>query len=430
MELQNLEKSQIKAIFEVSEEEKKESLNNSFEKNVKKVKIDGFRPGKAPRHIFEKIYGVECLYEDAINYIINLKANEIFKDEELAKKICGQIHPQVETENNEDLDFAKPFKVTLTFDVYPTFELPQYKGLEVKKARTEVTAEELEAKIQDTIKKDAKKETKEEQVIAEGDYATFDFVGTIDGEEFEGGKAENYELKIGSKQFIPGFEDQMIGMKKDEVKDINVTFPENYDADNLAGKPAVFKVTVHEIKTETFPELTDEYVASLDIKGVTNEEELKASKKKELEEELAKNEKDRMVNELIDKVLDNTVVDMPESLIDNATNNIRSQYGRAYGLDWKQFLGYLPEDSRKKLEESTSTAGQRQALFSVVYDKILDEEKLYATKEEIEAEALEEANKTGKDKDELLKKNSNSYFSQITYRKFIDLLLANAVETE
>lgn len=428
MELINLENSQVKAIFDVSLEEMKKALDSSFDMNVEKVTIKGFRKGKAPRSVFEKLYGVESLYEDALNVILNNKVKEINADEELAKKVCGQFIPEVE--GDEKIDFTKPFKVSLTFDVYPVFDLPQYKGLEVKKAKTKSTKKDVDAAIYELIKKDAQKVLKEDQTIEEGDFATFDFVGSVDGEEFPGGKAENYELKIGSGQFIPGFEDQMIGMKANEVKDLNVKFPKKYQEKSLAGKEAVFKVTLHEVKVEQLPELTDEYVTSLKIEGVTTAALLKANQKEKIEAEKVVSEKNRQVDELINKILDNTVVQMPASLVANAVNSIRSQYenqAKMYNIPFETFLG-LMNISKEKFDEDTQKSGARNALFNVVLEKILGEEKLFPTQEEIEAKAADDAAKTGKKKEELIRQNYVSYVNQLCYSKVTDFLLANAVE--
>ena len=193
-------------------------------------------------------------------------------------------------------------KVALTFDVEPTVSLPQYKGLEYKPGKTNATKKEIDTEINAILKKDAQMIIKEEQVIAKNDYATFDFVGSVDGVEFEGGKAENYELQIGSGQFIPGFEDQMIGMAAGETKDLNVKFPKNYGQKDLAGKAAVFNVTVHEVKEEKLPELTDEYVANLNLEGITTVKQLKADKKAKIEAQKVISEKDRQVDEIINKI--------------------------------------------------------------------------------------------------------------------------------
>lgn len=425
---EKLEHSRVKAIFDVTADEFEKALDKAFVKCNAKVTIKGFRAGKAPRSVYEKNYGVESLYDEALNTILNDKVSELYNDKELAKEICGPFEPNIESE--EKLERGKDFKVSLSFDVYPEVSLPQYKGLEVKAKVLEATDEEIDAEIKTILRKEAQRVAKEEQVIAEGDYATFDFVGSVDGVEFPGGKADNYELQIGSKQFIPGFEDQMIGMKAEEVKDIHVTFPENYGEKSLAGKEAVFKVTVHEVKEEKLPELTDEYAAGLNIDGVATVEELKANKKAELESKKAVSEKDRQVDELINKVLDNAVVDMPKALIDEKVNAIRSQYeqqAKMYNIPFETFLG-LMNVTKEAFEEHIAQQGARQALFNVVATKLIEVEGLAPTKEALDAKAEEDAKASGKTKEAMLQQNLQRYYSDLSYQALVNMLLSNAVE--
>ncbi len=426
MTIEKLEHSRQKAIFDVPAEEFEKALDEAFVKCNEKVTIHGFRKGHAPRSVYEKMYGVESLYDEALNVVLNAKVQEIYADKELVKEIVGPFEPGYESE--EKLERGKPFKVSLSFDVYPEVNLPQYKGIECSKAQLEVTDEELDRALKNLQSKDATKQLKEEQVIASGDYATFDFVGSVDGVEFPGGKADNYELQIGSGQFIPGFEDQMIGMKAQEVKDVNVTFPENYGEKSLAGKPAVFKVTLHEVKTMVYPEWTEEYIAGLKLENVHTLDELKASKKKELEEQKAKSEKDRQVDEIINKILDNAVVDMPVSLEQERIENIRKQYAdqaKMYNIPFETFLG-LMNITKEKFEEDTEKQGKRQALFNVVISKIIEVENLTPTKEALEARAEADAAARNSTKEEMMKNNLQRYYSDIAYTNVIEMLLSNA----
>lgn len=426
MTTEKLEHSRMKAIFDVTPEEFDVALDKAFDKCNEQVKIKGFRQGHAPRAVYEKHYGVESLYDEALNFILNDKATELYGNQEIAKEIVGQFEPNIES--TEKIEKGKAFQVSLSFDVYPEVNLPKYKGIETTKAVLEATEEEVDNAVKAMMKKDASMQPKKEQVIASGDYATFDFVGTVDGVEFPGGKAENYELQIGSGQFIPGFEDQMLGMKAEEVKDVQVTFPENYGEKSLAGKPAVFKVTVHEVKEETFPELNDEYVANLKLDGIATVADLKASKKAELEATKAQSEKDRQVDEIINKILDNAVVDMPASLENERIQQIRSQYqqqAQMYNIPFETFLG-LVGTTKEKFEEETAQQGKRQALFNVVVSKIIEEEKLTPTKEEIEAEAEKEAAAQNGKKEDFLQKNMARYYSDLAYKAVIKCLLDNA----
>ena len=414
MVVEKLEHSRTKLTFDVTPEEFEKALDKAFEEENAKVSIQGFRKGKAPRSVFEKHYGVESLYATAIDVILNNKIQEAVKDENLVKDFIGQFEPLLEDKVERNTNF----KVSLVIDTYPEVKLGDYKGIEVAKKNLEVTDEEVEQACKSMAAKDATMEVKAEQVIAKNDFATFDFVGSVDGVEFPGGKADNYELQIGSGQFIPGFEDQMIGMKAEEVKDINVTFPENYGEASLAGKAAVFKVTVHEIKEQKLPEFTDEYVKTLN-KDVNNYDELKAAKKAELEATKAQAEKDRQTNDLINKIIDNATVDMPKTLVDSRYNAMKSQYenqAKMYNIPFETFIQIMGS-TLEQFEDITRKQAERQALFDVVAGAIIEAEKLVPTKEEIDA-------KVGDDK----KANRVQIMNELTYQKLVDFLLANAKE--
>lgn len=424
MVIDKLEQSRVKFTFDVTPEEFEKALDKAFLVKNAKVTIKGFRAGKAPRSVYEKMYGVESLYDEALDVIFNEKVQEVAKEEKLAKKFIGRFEPSIESQ----IERGKEFKVALTIDVFPEFELPQYKGVEVKKQNLEVTDAEVDAEIKSLVSKDVKKEAKEDGVIEANNFATFDFVGTVDGVEFPGGKAEGYELQIGSGQFIPGFEDQMIGMKKDEVKDITVTFPENYGEASLAGKEAVFKVTVHEVNVEVLPELTDEYVKSLNVEGVNTLDELKASKKKELAEKKAISEKDRQFNEIVNTILESANVDMPKTMIDERVEEIRGQYynrAKMYNIPFDTFLS-LMNVTKEAFEEETYKQGKNQALFSLLAGKIIEVENLTPTEETVKAKAEEDAQKSGSTAEEVLKANAMRYYNELAYQALVELLLSNA----
>ena len=426
MVVEKLEHSRVKLTFDVTADEFEKALDKAFTRESAKVTIKGFRKGHAPRSVFEKTYGVEALYEEALNVIFEAKVAEAVKDEEATKNYLGKFSPAVESKVERGHDF----KVSLTIDTYPEVTLPKYKGVEVKAKNLKVTAKEVDEAIKALTKKDAVKEVKAEQVIAKNDYATFDFVGTVDGTEFPGGKAENYELQIGSGQFIPGFEDQMIGMKADEVKDITVTFPKDYQEESLAGKEAVFNVKIHKVEVEKFPRLTEDYVKGLKIEGVNTSEELKAKKKAELEESKATAEKDRQVNDLINKLIDNAKVDMPQTLIDERVNQLRGQYeqqAKMYNIPFDTFLQLMNID-KEKFEKDTLEQGTRQAVFSVIANKIIEDEKLAPTKEALEAKAEEEAKLHNSTKEKMLAANGAKYFNDMAYTALTDLLVSNAKE--
>ena len=425
MNIEKLEHSRVKVTFDVKKEEFETALDYSFNKNNAKVTIKGFRKGKAPRDVFEKHYGVEALYEDALDYIFNQKLFSLSKDESFEYDIVGNIVPDLDKETK--VERGVDFKASLEFDVRPEFNLPQYKGVEVKEADTNVTSEEVNNAINALIKPKAKKEAKEDKTIALGDIAVFDFEGFIEDKAFEGGKASNYELKIGSRQFIPGFEDQMVGMKEGETKDGIVTFPTDYQATDLAGKEAKFVVTVHQVLNEVLPELTDDFVASLNIKDVKNKEELEAYELNELKKRKEVAEKDRQTNELINKILDNTVIDMPQSEIDSRVKALRSQYenqAKMYNIPFDTFLQLMGTD-KEKFETETYNQGKRNAIFTEVFSKIVEVEKLEPSEEELKADLG-----ITDDKKKVTQEQYQQSYSKLAYNKFIEFLLANATYTK
>ena len=428
MKVTKLEHSQLKLTFDVTKEEFEKALDKAFVEKNKTVSIKGFRKGAAPRSIFEKVYGIESLFTDALDVIFNDKVQEAVADKELVEKFVGRFEPVVE----EGFARGKDFQVSLVIDTYPEVNLPEYKGIEVKAKDLKVSAKEVKNAINALIKKDATMEKKAEQVIADGDYAVFDFVGSVDGVEFPGGKAENYELQIGSGQFIPGFEDQMIGMKADEVKDINVTFPENYGQADLAGKAAVFKVTVHEVKVEKLPELTDEYVKGLNVANATNEKELKDAKKAELEAAKAQSEKDRQFDYIVNQILDAAKVELPKSMVQERVDQFKAQYeqqAKMYNIPFEKFVELMGA-TIEQFNDQAQKQAERQALFNVVASKIIEEEKLAPNKEAIEAKAEEEAKANGKTKEENLQANFARYYSDLAYQALVEFLLTNAKEVE
>ena len=400
MKKEYLEKSQIKFTFEVSKEYYNE-IENSYKNENKE----------------------QDLKEVTLNKLFQENFEEILKAEEVSKKIVGYPKPEVVEFSDEKI------VLSLTIDLYPEFDLPEYKGIKVSKKNVEVSEDEVNALVNALVSQNLKPVTKEEQVIEKMDYAVFDFLGTVDGVPFEGGAAENYEMQIGSGQFIPGFEDQMIGMKKDEVKDVKVTFPENY-TEELKGKDAVFKVTVHEVKVMPKLELNDEFAKSLNIENVNTVSELKEAKRQEL---LAKKEQDetsRQIDQIIETILSNTKVDVPESLILAGVNSFKAQYenqAKMYGIPFETFLQMMGVDLERFNQIAYANA-YKQVLFTLVGSKIIEVEKLAPTQEDIYNIALNEANKTNTDVNEILKRDSEQIYSFLSQQRLIMFLLENKVE--
>lgn len=381
MNITVLDNKKVKYTFDVTPHEFAHGLEHAYEHAKKDVEVKGFRKGHVPFAIFEKKYGVETLYEDALNHVLSHKYQEVLAD---------TTH-EVVSDPEIDLDYKKvnretPFEVSLIFDVKPEVTLGAYKGIEAKYPNTTVKASDVDLEIQNMLKKDGTLEPKEGELLV-GDTAIFDFEGFLEGVPFEGGKAENYELEIGSNQFIPGFEEQMVGMKPSESKDINVTFPENYQAENLKGKAVVFKIKLHEVKTKTLAELNDAWVETLKREEKTVDA-LKTALKEEIKERKEKSAKQQFENDVITTVLDGVKVDIPASMINKEAqgqiDQIKNQ-AKQYNIPYEQFLqfsGFTPETFEKQAKEDAAS----RVKMNVVFEAIAKAENLVVADEKIEAE--------------------------------------------
>ena len=380
MTFEKLEHSQIKAHFEVSAEEFSAALDEAFTICNAKVTIKGFRKGKAPKAVYLKNYGVESLYADAIDVVVGKKMREeLLVNEELA--IASQ--PMLDLDYNSVAE-GKGFTFTLTFDTYPEVKLGQYKGIEVVAQDNEPTNDELANETNRLLKDKVVVETKE-GAIENGDLAVFDFVGSVDGVEFPGGKAENYELKIGSGQFIPGFEDQMVGMVANTEKDITVTFPENYGEKSLAGKEAVFHITLHEVKAEKTPDLTDELVKELNIENVNTVLEFHDHVKTSLTTRKTNYNNRMLENQVIEAVVNNAEIDLPKTFVKERENSLRSQaeaQAKQYNIPFEMFLQFSGV-TVEAFNEQCHEEALRQVKSELVLDEIAKVEGLLPTDEEI-----------------------------------------------
>ncbi|MFI3252234.1 MAG: trigger factor [bacterium] len=429
MKLERLEGSQVKTFFTVERTKFNEAVDKSFELNNSKVKIAGFRPGKAPRSKYEATYGVGSLYNDALDIVVNeIITNELTKSEEF--RIVGAP--------NLGLDFSKlsteeDFEITLTFDVHPTVELGAYKGIEVKAVDAKVTEEDITNEINRQLKDKAELTLKGKQVIEKGDIAIFDFAGSVDGVAFDGGTAENYELKIGSGLFIPGFEDQMIGMKAGEEKDVNVTFPKAYQAAELAGQEAVFKVKLHEVKNETFPTLTDELVKELNLENISTVEAYKTDLVAKLEVAKTNQENRRFEDELLAKVIENAKIDLPKTYVNNRVSEL-TKNAEAQAKQYSISLEVLLQFQGMTLEQFNQMSTER-AVNDIKLDCILDEivkaEKLNATDEEVVAFIEKEAAKYNSTKDAFIKQYGKSVFAyNLNIANALEVIKSNAKSTK
>ncbi|MCD4827155.1 MAG: trigger factor [Acholeplasmataceae bacterium] len=399
MKVEKLTTNQVKYTFDVSPEEFEHGLSHAFDTVQKDVELKGFRKGKVPRNIYETKFGVESLYEDAINHVLHHKYHE------------AQAHPDYEIvgQPDVDVDFAsikrgESFEVSLTAPVKPEVKLGQYKEVEVKDIDVTVSDADVDLEIKNLLGQKAELELKE-GALELGDTAIFDFDGYLDNEPFEGGKAENYQLEIGSNQFIPGFEDQMVGMKSGDKKDLKVTFPENYQAENLKGKEVTFKVALHEVKTKNLPELTDEFVVSLEKEGVKTVEELKASTRTQLETAKKTQAEQSITSEIIEKVVNAAELDVPEVMVEDEIKqykeNIANQ-AKQYGLEYDMFLqmnGITPE----QFDVQVKVESEKRVKTTLVIEEIAKLEGIKATEEELTAKYAELATQYKMEVDEIKK---------------------------
>ncbi len=427
MKFERLERSQVKAFFTIKREDFNNAVDQAFEINNAKVTIKGFRKGKAPKAKYLAAYGVESLYADALDVAIN----DIINKELVPSKEFRIIDAPKADFDFEAVSGEGDFKINLTFDVHPTFELGTYKGVDVTVEDLKVTDEEIQNEVNNQLRSKVEVNLKKTQKIASGDIAIFDFEGSVDGVKFDGGAAENYELKIGSGQFIPGFEDQMIGMKAGEEKDVNVTFPEQYQAADLAGKAAVFKVKVHEVKEEVYPTLTDELVVEFAIENVKTVSEFNAHITAKLEETKKANDLRRREDEILSAVIKNTTIDLPKSYITNRVNELVQnveQQAKRYNIPLEMFLQF----SGMTMEQFTAQSEER-AVNDVKLDCILSEivkvEKINATEEEITEFIASEAVKYGADAKTFEKQYGRGVFAyNLNVNKALELIKSSAKE--
>ena len=387
--------NEVKLTFNVPAEQFDEGMKTVYKKTAKYFSIPGFRKGKAPMSIIERTYGSSIFYEDTFNEIVP----EIFEKEISENKLEVVSKPEIDI---VQMGKGQELIFTAVVQVKPEVKLGKYKGIALEKVEYNVTDEDIEHELGHMADKNSRLVTVENEPVAEKDIAVIDFEGFVDGVPFEGGKAENHELEIGSKTFIPGFEDQVIGMKVDEEKDINVKFPEEYFSAELAGKDAVFKVKLHEIKRKELPTLDDEFAK--DVSEFDTIAELKNSIKEKLETENANKAKYETEENAIQKVCDATEIDIPSGMVDTEIDNMLKDIETRLsyqGLNMKQYLqmiGKTEEDMRKEYEEQA----KKSVKSRLVLEAIVNAEKLEATDEEVAEKVKEMAENYGRKAEDLM----------------------------
>jgi trigger factor len=410
--------SKVRIEIEVSTEQFEHGLDHAFDAIKGEVEIKGFRKGKVTRAIFEKNYGVESLYEEAINHVMQ----ETYVAAVTENKIEVVAQPKIDLDITK-VERGKGFTYVAEVAVKPVVTLGEYKGLKFEKLSEEVDPAKVDVEIEKLLEQNAELVLKEEGTLENGDTAIFDFKGSVDGEFFEGGTAENYELKIGSGQFIPGFEEQMVGMTVGEEKDVNVTFPENYQAENLKGKDAVFNVKLHEMKVKQLPELTDEFVAELEKEGISTVEELKADALTKLQEALVLENKNKKVDFAVEEATNNASFELPQEMIIEEKNRLQDnvvQQAKQYNLDLDTYLGFSGI-SKEDFDKNMMKDAEKSISYNLVIEAVSKEEKIEATEEEVTAK-FEEIATQYKMGVEQVKASVNpaAIEYEVVYRKTID----------
>jgi trigger factor len=408
----------------VSPEKLEEGIMKSYLKNVKKFNIAGFRKGKAPRKIIERHYGEAVFYEDAINIICPSAYDEAVKEHNLDPV----DRPDIDI---VDIESGKGMIFKAVVTVKPEVVLGQYKGIEAEKKEYNVTDEDVNKEIEGMREKNARLVEVNDRAVKKGDTAIIDFKGFVDDNQFEGGTSENFSLEIGSGQFIPGFEEQLEGAEPGKEIDVNVQFPEEYNSKELAGKPALFKVTVKEIKEKQLAELDDEFAK--DVSEFDTLDELKADIREKKEEQSKRLEKQQYEDEVIDKIVGNATVDIPEVMVDAQINVMLRDFDyqlRYQGLDLDAYLKYMNMDM-DKLKESYKEVAKGRVKSQLVLEKVAEVEGIAATEEDLNAEIEKTAKHYKQDLEKFkktLKEDEISYIKDgIIIQKTIDFLVENSV---
>lgn len=406
----------------VPAEEVDKALDQAFKKVVKQINVPGFRKGKVPRQIFEQRFGVEALYQDAVDILLPKAYSEAVVEAD----INPVDQPEIEV---TQIEKGKPFTFDATVTVEPEVQLGDYKGLEITKQATELTDEELEQTIEQRLEAMADMVIKEDGQVEEGDTVNLDFDGYVDGEQFEGGQADGYDLEIGSGMFIPGFEEQLVGLKVGEEKEVEVTFPEEYHAEELAGKPATFKTKINEIKTKEVPELDDELANELDSEA-DNVEQYKENLRKQLTEQKQTDAENLQKEEAITLATDNATVDIPEAMIKTEEDRMVQEFAQRLqqqGLNLEtyfQISGQSEEDLRGQMKDDA----EQRVKTNLTLAAIAEAENIEVSEEDVDKELQnmsEQFNISVEDIKNTLG-NTDIVKNDVRVKKVIDLLVDEA----
>ena len=417
------EKSTVKITIKFDGEEWKEAQNKAYLKLRGRFAVNGFRKGKAPKNVIENAYGKGVFYDEALNNMFAENYGKIIEKD--AKKYTVVGDPDVSVDKLDD----EGVTMVAVVPVKPEVKISSYKGIKIKEFAYTVSDAEVEEEVNRVLDRNARKVAVSDRAAINGDIVNIDFVGTVDGVKFEGGEAEGFDLTLGSGQFIPGFEDQVVGMNIGETKDVNVTFPENYQAEALKGKAAVFAVKLNGIQAKELPELTDEFIK--DATGSETVAEYKEKAKERLQKQADRKANDATENSILEAIAANTEAEIPQAMIEREIDGLvqKFEYQLMYqGLKLQDYLDFLKitnADFRKNYEEQA----KKNVLNQLVISQIIKEENIEATEEEVDAKVAEQAASVGKETEEYKKNMDPRQFdyirSDIVITKLFDMLKAN-----
>lgn len=427
LQVEKLEGNMAKLTIEVPAEELEKAINNVFQKQKKNISIPGFRKGKVPRQMIEKMYGKEVFYEDAANELIPTAYEKAY--DECEEEIVSS--PRISV---VQLEAGKTFVFTAEVALKPEVELGQYKGIKVDKVEAVVTDEEVQAELEKERERNSRTISVTDRAVKSGDQTVIDFEGFQDGVAFEGGKGENYPLTIGSGTFIPGFEDQLIGKNIGEAVEVNVTFPESYQAENLAGKPAVFKVEIKEIKEKQLPELDDEFAA--EVSEFDTLDEYKADVRANLLKKKEADIKNAKENAVIEAIIADAKMDIPEAMLETRQRQMVDEFAQRLqmqGLSVEQYFQFTGLNHDKLLEQVKPQAEQK-IKSRLVLEAVVKAENIAATEEDFEKEiaSMAEAYKMEADKvKEMLGEGGKEQIMEdIAINKAVEFVVDNAKESK
>lgn len=425
LQVENLEKNMAKLTIEVPASEFEKALQSAYNKQKKSISVPGFRKGKVPRQMVEKMYGPEIFYEDAANELIPTAYEEELKncDLEIVSRPTVDI---VQIKKGENFIF------TAEVAVKPEVTLGEYKGMEVDKTSTRVTQKEVEAKIKEEAEKNARTVTVEGRPVQDGDEVILDFEGFVDGEAFEGGKGENYPLTIGSGSFIPGFEEQLVGAEAEKEVEVKVTFPEEYHAEELKGKDAVFKCTIHEIKEKQIPEIDDEFAA--EVSEFDTLDEYKADVKAKIKEQKENEGKQKKEDQAVEKAVANATMEIPEAMIDEQVRQMVNEFAQNMqyqGISFEQYC-QITGMTLEKIQEETRPQAVKRIETRLVLEAIAKAENIEVAEERLDEEIKKMAESYNMEADKLKElmgeEEKKQMMEDIAVQDAVTFLVENAVE--